>query len=212
MRMILVVAAIAAVAISPAFAKSAAQTASQNNMTSCSASWKTMSAADKKATTRKAYMSTCMTKSSGSAAAPASSSMAAAPAMATQAKASGSGGTMSNCASSWKGKSDTDKKATTYKAFMSGCMKGTGTASAASMTKPAATTAAPAAMTASTKQAASAKPATAMKTAAKSSGAKSAIPTEGDTGTSARCKDGQIIAIKSHAGACSHHGGVAAWR
>ncbi len=39
----------------------------------------------------------------------------------------------------------------------------------------------------------------------------SAIPTEGHSGTSARCKDGKVISIKVHSGACSHHGGVAAW-
>jgi hypothetical protein len=51
----------------------------------------------------------------------------------------------------------------------------------------------------------------AKKVAAVKGPAKSAIPTEGNTGTSARCKDGKTIPIKSHAGACSHHGGVAAW-
>jgi hypothetical protein len=39
---------------------------------------------------------------------------------------------------------------------------------------------------------------------------KSAIPTLGKSGK-AKCKDGTILSIKSHSGACSHHGGVAAW-
>lgn len=39
----------------------------------------------------------------------------------------------------------------------------------------------------------------------------SKIPVEGNTGTSARCNDGTTMAIHTHSGACSHHGGVAAW-
>ena len=143
MKAIVLFAAALTVFASPAFAKSTAQTAAQDNMKTCSATWKGMSDTDKKATTRKAFMSTCMTKnkSSGSmAATPAAAPMAATPAAATPPK----------------------------------------------VTAP-------------------------KKIAAKSSSGKSAIPTEGNTGTSARCKDGKTIAIKSHAGACSHHGGVAAW-
>lgn len=148
MKAIVLFAAALTVFASPAFAKSAAQTAAQDNMKTCSATWKGMSDTDKKATTRKAFMSTCMTKnkSSGSmAATPAAAPMAAAPMAATPMAA-------------------TPPKVTAPK-----------------------------------------------KIAAKSSGGKSAIATEGNTGTSARCKDGKTIAIKSHAGACSHHGGVAAW-
>ncbi|MBS0275168.1 MAG: DUF3761 domain-containing protein [Proteobacteria bacterium] len=88
---------------------------------------------------------------------------------------------------------------------MSTCMKGSSTASmapaGASTMMAAPKTAAPAM---------AAKPAPA-KNAMKASPGKSAIPTEGHTGTSARCKDGTVVQIKSHIGACSRHGGVAAW-
>jgi hypothetical protein len=39
----------------------------------------------------------------------------------------------------------------------------------------------------------------------------SKIPVEGNTGTAARCNDGTTMQIHTHSGACSHHGGVAAW-
>ncbi len=76
-----------------------------------------MSDAQKKATTRKDFMSGCLSKPGTTAATPAVA--ATAPA----AKPATSNSAMSNCAATWKTKSDADKKATTYKTFMSGCMK-----------------------------------------------------------------------------------------
>ncbi len=192
-------AALIVLAAVPAHAASAAQ----GTMKTCSATWSAKTDADKKATTYRAFMSTCM-KGSGTtsaAAAPApASTMAAAPAP-TAAPAK-SGTTMSACAAGWKTKSDSDKKTTTYNAYMSSCMKG-GTATA--VAKPAApATAASSASAKAPVAAATAKPA-----ATKSPSGK--IPTLGTTGTSAKCKDGAVIPIKTHAGACSHHGGVAAW-
>jgi hypothetical protein len=129
----------------------------------------------------------------------------AAPAFAKSAAQTASQSAMKTCSASWKAKSAADKKTTTHKAFMSSCMKSGGSTAAAAPAPASAMMAAPA------KAHAPAKAPAPKKLAAKSSGAKSAIPTEGHTGTSARCKDGQVISIKSHAGACSHHGGVAAW-
>jgi hypothetical protein len=124
----------------------------------------------------------------------------ATPAFAKSAAQTTAQNNMKSCSATWKAKTAADKKATTHKAFMSGCMKSGGSMAAA-----------PAAAPASAMMAAPAKKAATKKLAAKSSGGKSAIPTQGTSGTSARCKDGQVISIKSHAGACSRHGGVAAW-
>lgn len=190
MKRIIVATAALVLLTTPVFAKSTAQIAAQDNMKSCSASWKAMSDTDKKKTKRKDFMSSCLSKSSGASTA----AMAAAPAAATPnvAKKS-SGNTMSSCAASWKAKSDTDKKATKYKDFMSSCMKSN--TSTAAMAPAASKPMVPASATSPKRVAA----------------AKSSIPTEGNSGTSARCKDGKVISIKSHTGACSHHGGVAAW-
>jgi hypothetical protein len=190
MKAILIAAvAIAFAAASPAIA---AKSSAQSGMATCAASWKAKSDTDKKSTTYKAYMSSCMKGGGTTSAAMATPAAAMAPAS--------SHGSMASCATSWKGKSDTDKKATTYKAFMSSCMKGTSTASAAPAPAPMA--------------AAASKPMTSAMTQKRvaTSASTSKIAVEGNTGTSARCKDGQIITIKTHAGACSHHGGVAAWR
>ncbi|HEX4534092.1 MAG TPA: hypothetical protein VH000_07665, partial [Rhizomicrobium sp.] len=56
---------LAALAASPAMAASAAQGAQQSTMKTCSATWTGMSDAAKKATTHKAFMSSCMSKSGG---------------------------------------------------------------------------------------------------------------------------------------------------
>lgn len=159
----------------------AASHSSQDTMKTCSASWKTKSAADKKATTYKDFMSSCM--------------KGGAPAPVTTAK---SGGTMATCAANWKSMPATAKKGTAYKSYMSTCMKGSASAAPAN------------AMMAAPKTTAM-KPANTMKSASMKGPAKSAIPTEGHTGTSARCKDGTVVQIKTHMGACSRHGGVAAW-
>lgn len=189
MKTIVLFAAALAVFATPAFAKSAAQTAAQDNMKSCSATWKAMGDTQKKATTRKDFMSGCLSKPGSAAAMPAM----AAPATKTAA----ANNSMTGCAATWKTKSDADKKSTTYKAFMSGCMKSNGSMAAAPASAPMPQMAA--------------KPMAPKKIAAVKSPGKSAIPTEGNTGTSARCKDGKTISIKSHNGACSRHGGVAAW-
>ncbi|MEI9931252.1 MAG: hypothetical protein WDM89_12105 [Rhizomicrobium sp.] len=48
--------------------------------------------------------------------------------------ASAAQGTMKTCSATWSAKTDADKKATTYRAFMSTCMKGSGTTSASGRT------------------------------------------------------------------------------
>lgn len=186
-KTIVLFAAALAVFATPAFAKSAAQTAAQDNMKSCSATWKAMGDTQKKATTRKDFMAGCLSKSASATATPAMAAPATKIATANNA--------MSGCAATWKIKSDADKKSTTYKTFMSGCMKSNGSAAATPAPMPQM----------------AAKPMAPKKIAAVKSPGKSAIPTEGNTGTSARCKDGKTISIKSHNGACSRHGGVAAW-
>jgi hypothetical protein len=96
-------------------------------------------------------------------------------------------GTMKTCASSWSAKTAGDKAKTTYKDYMSTCMKSPATAAAA-----------PA-------------PAMAMKAAAKPAPAmamKAAAPAGGG---SAKCKDGKTVTYKNRMGTCSGHGGVATW-
>jgi prophage DNA circulation protein len=97
---------------------------------------------------------------------------------------------MKSCAANWNGMSAANKSKTSYKAYMSTCLKApTASATTAAMTsKPAAAT--PAAMTAK-----SAAPATAMKA---------------ESG-SAKCKDGKTVTYTHRSGTCSGHGGVATW-
>jgi hypothetical protein len=100
-------------------------------------------------------------------------------------------GTMKSCAASWGTKSAGDKAKTTYKDYMSVCMKGDTNAA------PGKTVAAPPAPMAM--KAAAAKPAPAMKAAAPAASG------------SAKCKDGKTVTYKSRSGTCSGHGGVATW-
>ena len=102
--------------------------------------------------------------------------------------------TMKSCAATWTGMSAADKGKTTYKAYMSTCLKApaatAAAAPAAAMTaKPAAAT--PAAMTA--------KPAAAAPAAMKAEAG------------SAKCKDGKTVTYTHRSGTCSGHGGVASW-
>jgi hypothetical protein len=99
---------------------------------------------------------------------------------------------MKSCAANWNGMAAADKSKTTYKSYMSTCMKA-----------PASTaTATPAAMTA--KPAAAATPAT--MTAKPAAGA--AMKAESG---SAKCKDGKTVTYTHRSGTCSGHGGVATW-
>jgi hypothetical protein len=97
-------------------------------------------------------------------------------------------GTMKTCAASWSAKTAADKAGTTYKAYMSTCMKAPATAAAAPVAP------APA-------MAMKAKPAPAM-------AMKAAAPAGGG---SAKCKDGKTVTYKNRMGTCSGHGGVATW-
>ena len=92
---------------------------------------------------------------------------------------------MKSCAANWNGMSAAAKSKTTYKDFMSTCLKAPATAAAT-----------PAAMTS--------KPATA--TAA----AMTAKPAAKESG-SAKCKDGKTVTYTHRSGTCSGHGGVATW-
>jgi hypothetical protein len=102
--------------------------------------------------------------------------------------------TMKTCAAKWKAVAPADQKKTTYKDYMSGCMK----APAPAMTmaaKPAA--AAPTMMMAKPTVAAT-KPATPGPAMTAAEG-------------KAKCKDGTVVTYKSRSGTCSGHKGVATW-
>jgi hypothetical protein len=88
---------------------------------------------------------------------------------------------MKGCAAQWSGMAAADKSKTTYKAYMSTCMKA-----------PASTAAAAAA------PAMTAKPAAAPAAMKAESG-------------SAKCKDGKTVTYTHRSGTCSGHGGVASW-
>jgi hypothetical protein len=92
---------------------------------------------------------------------------------------------MKSCAANWNGMAAGAKSKTTYKDYMSTCLK----APAASAT--------PAAMT--TKPAAATTAAMTSKSAAKA-----------ESG-SAKCKDGKTVTYTHRSGTCSGHGGVASW-
>ena len=99
---------------------------------------------------------------------------------------------MKSCAAKWSGMAAADKSKTTYKDYMSTCMKAPASTAAAA---PAAMTAKPAA--AATPAAMTAKPA-----------ASAAMKAEGG---SAKCKDGKTVTYTHRSGTCSGHGGVASW-
>jgi hypothetical protein len=91
---------------------------------------------------------------------------------------------MKSCAANWNGMAAGAKSKTTYKDYMSTCLKAPASAAPVAMTaKPAAAT--PAAMTA--------------KPAAKAEAG------------SAKCKDGKTVTYTHRSGTCSGHGGVASW-
>lgn len=92
---------------------------------------------------------------------------------------------MKSCAANWNGMSAAAKSKTTYKDYMSTCLK----APAAAAT--------PAAMT--TKPAAATTAAMTSKSAAKA-----------ESG-SAKCRDGKTVTYTHRSGTCSGHGGVASW-
>jgi len=150
-----------------------------------------------------------------------------------------SGASMKDCAANWKSLDAATKAGESYKTFMSGCLKGGASSttnsvgSAAGNTVNSATNAvgnagnavghaatnawhgagnavngATNAAGSATKAAGSAMGMNGTKTASHSH---SKIPVEGNTGTAARCNDGTTMQIHTHSGACSHHGGVAAW-
>ena len=93
--------------------------------------------------------------------------------------------TMKTCAAKWKAVPAADQKKTTYKDYMSTCMKA-----------PAAAAAPAPAMTMTAKPAAG----NAMKMAAPAAG-----------GGKAKCKDGTVVTYKSRSGTCSGHKGVDTW-
>jgi hypothetical protein len=93
---------------------------------------------------------------------------------------------MKSCAANWNGMAAGAKSKTTYKDYMSTCLKA-----------PASTaTATPAAMTAKPAAAMAAKPA--------------AAAMKAESG-SAKCKDGKTVTYAHRSGTCSGHGGVASW-
>jgi len=99
---------------------------------------------------------------------------------------------MKSCAANWNGMAAADKSKTTYKAYMSTCLKAPASTAAAA---PAAMTAKPAAAAVATPAAMTAKPAAAAKA---------------ESG-SAKCKDGKTVTYAHRSGTCSGHGGVASW-
>lgn len=101
--------------------------------------------------------------------------------------------TMKACAAKWKAVPAADQKKTTYKDYMSTCLKAPAAAPAPAMTM----TAKPAAAPASTMMMAkpTAKPA----------------PAAAAGGGKAKCKDGTVVTYKSRSGTCSGHKGVETW-
>jgi hypothetical protein len=129
--------------------------------------------------------------------------------------------TMKQCSTNWSAMSATQKKATTHKAFMAGCLKGPRAEphnammmrkvpKSHAMARSVKADKTAAARTASHKAVAAHKAASHSAMTRKASAHASAIPTLGHSGK-AKCKDGTISSSKTHSGACSHHGGVAAW-
>ena len=107
--------------------------------------------------------------------------------------------TMKTCASQWKATPAADQKKTTYKAYMSTCMKAPAAAPAAAAATPAKPAAPAAAMTA--------------KPAAMSGMAMTAKPAAAAAagGGKAKCKDGTVVSYKKRSGTCSGHKGVDTW-
>jgi Protein of unknown function (DUF3761) len=89
---------------------------------------------------------------------------------------------MKSCAAKWNGMAAADKSKTTYKDYMSTCLKAPASTAAAAP--------APAAMT------------------AKPVAAPAAMKAESG---SAKCKDGKTVTYTHRSGTCSGHGGVATW-
>ena len=94
---------------------------------------------------------------------------------------------MKSCAATWNGMAAAAKSKTTYKDYMSTCLKAPASTAAAT----------PAAMTA--------KPATA------TPAAMTAKPAAKAEAGSAKCKDGKTVTYTHRSGTCSGHGGVASW-
>jgi len=96
-----------ALLVGPAFAKDA-------KLPSCTAQWSAKSDSDKAATTRKAFMVGCKENNTAApaSAGPAMSAMSPKPAKTP------------SCTAQWNAKSDSDKAASTRKAFMAGCKEG----------------------------------------------------------------------------------------
>ena len=94
---------------------------------------------------------------------------------------------MKSCAATWKGMAAAAKSKTTYKDYMSTCLKAPASTAAAT----------PAAMTA--------------KPAAATPAAMTAKPAAKAEAGSAKCKDGKTVTYTHRSGTCSGHGGVASW-
>jgi hypothetical protein len=108
---LLILAAIVAVFISPAFAKA---NAGSDKMKACGAQWSAMTADQKKGTTYKQFSSDCMSGKTPVTGIP----------MATTDKSKMTPQErMKACSSEWSGMSAADKAKTTHKAFSSSCLK-----------------------------------------------------------------------------------------
>lgn len=94
---------------------------------------------------------------------------------------------MKSCAATWNGMAAAAKSKTTYKDYMSTCLKAPASTAAAT----------PAAMTA--------------KPAAATPAAMTAKPAAKAEAGSAKCKDGKTVTYTHRSGTCSGHGGVATW-
>lgn len=108
---ILVLAAVAALAISPAFAKA---NSGSDKMKACGAQWSAMTADQKKGTTYKQFSSDCLSGKT---------SVAGTPMATTDKSKMTPQERMKACSSEWSAMSAADKAKTTYKAFSSSCLK-----------------------------------------------------------------------------------------
>lgn len=161
----------------------AASSSSQNAMKDCNAQWKTLDTTTKGATTHNAFMSSCMKGAKGNTAGSTANSM-----MNGATNAVGNTGhAVGRAASGAMGAAGN---------AMNGATHAVGGAAGAAGAAVTSGVAGAGAMMGGTKTA---------------SHSHSKIPVEGNTGTAARCNDGTTMQIHTHSGACSHHGGVAAW-
>jgi hypothetical protein len=177
-----------AILVAIPFSAAVGASSSQNAMKDCNTQWKALDTATKSGTTHNAFMSSCMKGAKADTAGSTADSMMNGASNAVGNAANSVGNTVGSAASTAGHAASNAWNSTTH------AVGSTAGAAGAAVTGGVA--------------AASSSMAGATKTA---SHAHHTIPVEGNSGTAARCNDGTTMQIHTHSGACSHHGGVAAW-